>query len=58
MSKQEQLAEYVTQDIISYIIDEEKLDLLSAMRKFYSSQTYEKLMDFETGLYWESSGYV
>ena len=29
-----------------------------AMQRFYLSQTFEKLQNFETGLYKESSSYV
>ncbi len=58
MSKQEQLMEYITQDIVTFIMEDEKLDMSAAMHKFYASNTYDKLMDAETGLYLESSAYV
>lgn len=58
MSKQEQLAEYITQDIIGYIMEAENVDLATAMHRFYTSATYEKLTDFDTVLYRESSAYV
>lgn len=58
MSKQEQLAEYITQDIVSYIMEDNGIDMITAMHRFFSSLTYEKLMDPETGLYRESSAYV
>lgn len=34
------------------------MDFTEAMRLFYLSETYEKLLDGETGLYLESSPYV
>ena len=58
MSKQEQLAEYITQDIVRFIMEDEGIDMISAMHRFYSSLTYEKLMDPETCLYRDSSAYV
>lgn len=32
--------------------------LVEAMREFYASETYLKLVDEETGLYYESAAYV
>lgn len=58
MSKQEQLAEYITQDVVSYIMEDDGVDMITAMHRFFTSMTYEKLMDQETGLYRESSAYV
>jgi hypothetical protein len=34
------------------------LDIAEAMRQFYTSETYEKLLDEDTGLYLESSAYI
>lgn len=58
MSKQEQLAEFITQDIVAFIMEDDNIDMITAMHRFYSSVTYEKLMEPETGLYRESSSYV
>ncbi|MDO5436203.1 MAG: hypothetical protein Q4G19_07520 [Clostridia bacterium] len=58
MSKQEQLMEYTTQDIVSYIMEDNGVDMITAMHLFFSSLTYEKLLDPECGLYRESSAYV
>lgn len=58
MTKQEQLAEYSIQDIIEYIVNDEGIEYDCAMQKFFSSATFDKLMDMETGLYRESSAYV
>ena len=58
MGKQEQLAEYITQDVISYIMEDEGVDMITAMHRFFTSITYEKLTDQTTGLYRESSAYV
>jgi hypothetical protein len=58
MSKQEQLIEYITGDIVSFIIEDSKISLNEAMQRLYNSQTFLKLNDLETGLYLESPLYV
>ncbi|MCM1385771.1 MAG: hypothetical protein NC231_00475 [Bacillus sp. (in: Bacteria)] len=58
MTKQEQLIEYSIQDIIEYIVKDFGIEYDNAMQIFYDSQTFDKLMDAETGLYLESSAYV
>lgn len=58
MSKQEQLIEYITSDIISYIMEESKIPMVESMTSFYNSETFTKLNDLETGLYLESPLYV
>lgn len=58
MTKKDQLIEYSIQDIIEYIVNDQHIEYDEAMRIFYSSQTFDKLSDVETGLYLESSAYV
>lgn len=58
MSKQEQLIEFNIQDIISYIVEDTNVEFDEAMNQFYSSETFERLQDIETGLYLESSSYI
>ena len=58
MSKQEMLVEYITQDIIEILTERMTVDFDEAMKIFYSSVTFEKLSDIETGLYLESSAYI
>lgn len=58
MTKQEQLIEYNIQDIIEYVVQDFRIEYDQAMKIFYNSQTFDKLMDIETGLYLESSAYV
>ena len=58
MSKPESLAEAVTQDIIRFIMEDNEIELDAAMDLFYNSVTFEKLHDYETGLYLEGSAYV
>ena len=58
MNKQEQLMEYITQDVISMIIEDNYINADEAMRMFYNSELYEKIMNPETGLYLEGSAYI
>ena len=58
MSKQEQLIEYIVQDIIDMFSSDQNIEYDEAMNKFYNSKVFEKLQDKETGLYMESSEYV
>ena len=58
MSRQEQLIEYITDDIVSFIMEDFKVPVLEAMQRLYTSETCSKLNNVETGLYLESSAYV
>jgi hypothetical protein len=58
MGKQEQLIEYIIQDIVDMFSSDQDIEYDEAMNKFYNSKVFEKLQDKETGLYMESSGYV
>jgi len=58
MTVQEQLIEYNLQDIIEYIVVDENIDYDEAMKLFFSSETFEKLMDIQTALYRESSAFI
>lgn len=57
MSIQEQLIEYIIQDIVDMFASDQNIEYDEAMNKFYNSEVFEKLQDQETGLYMESSGY-
>lgn len=58
MGKQEQLIEYIIQDIVDMFSSDQEIEYDEAMNKFYNSKVFEKLQDKETGLYMESSRYV
>ena len=58
MSKAELLIEYITQDIVSRLMEEENLSMEEALNQFYTSQTFSKLIDQETGLYLDASASV
>ena len=58
MGKQEQLIEYIVQDIVDMLSSDQDIEYDEAMNKFYNSKVFEKLQDKGTGLYMESSEYV
>lgn len=58
MSKQDQLIEYIIQDIVDMLATDQNIEYDEAMNKFYNSEVFEKLQDKETGLYSESSEYI
>ncbi len=58
MSKQDQIIEYIVQDIVDMLATDQNIEYDEAMNKFYNSEVFEKLQDKETGLYLESSEYV
>ena len=58
MCKQEQLIEYMIQDIVDMFATDQNIEYDEAMTKFYNSKVFEKLQDIETGLYLESPEYV
>jgi hypothetical protein len=57
LKKLKSLIEGVTQDLVIFLVEDEKLDIEAAMDKVYNSTLFDKLCDSETGLYRESSGY-
>lgn len=58
MSKQDELIEYIVQDIVDMLATDQNIEYDEAMNKFYNSEVFEKLQDKETGLYLESSEYI
>ena len=51
MSKAEMLMEYTTQDIVAWSMDDDGIGIDEALHRFYTSTTFAKLTDVETGLY-------
>ena len=58
MSKQDQLIEYIVQDIVDMLATDQNIEYDEAMNKFYNSEVFEKLQDKEIDLYLESSEYI
>ena len=58
MTKQQQMIEYMIQDLVEIIVEVQKVEYDIAMFVLYSSAIYDKISDIETGLYRESPAYV
>ena len=58
MSKEQQMIEYMVQDLVEMLTEAQGVEFDLAMHTVYGSETYEKLIDIETGLYRESPAYV
>lgn len=61
MIKQEQiqfLIEEMTREIIIYLMQDFGYDMDKAFEIFYNSETFERLNNIQSGLYYQSSGYV
>jgi hypothetical protein len=55
---QEWLKVFAIQGVVLRIMEENNLEMLQAMDKFYNSESFDKLQDTETGLYSQSSAYI
>lgn len=58
MKKEQQMIEYMVQDLVEMLSEEQGMEYDTAMYTLYNSQVYDKLIDTETGLYKESPPYV
>lgn len=51
------LIDSLVEDMAKYLMEEKSLSLIDALDTIYNSQTYEKITDLSTGLYFHSSDY-
>ena len=58
MSKEKQMMEYMIQDLVEIITEDQQVEYDNAMSILYNSLIFDKIMDAETGLYRESPAYV
>ena len=58
MKKEQQMMEYMVQDLVEILSETQGIEYDIAMKTIYDSELYEKLLDPETGLYRESPPYV
>ena len=56
--QQQEMIEYMIQEVIRYLIEDNGISMEQAMEKFYMSEVFSKLNDIETGLYLEGSAYI
>lgn len=52
------MKEEIVKDLISRLMEERGLTMQEAFDKVYNSRLFEKLNNPQTGLYFQSSGYV
>jgi 3-hydroxyacyl-CoA dehydrogenase len=52
------MMDLITSDVVAAIIEDTGASAQEAMKTFYNSGVFERLMDAETGLYSQSGGYV
>ena len=52
------LIEDLSSEIIQILMEEWKYDMTQAMDVYYNSDTFERLSNPATGLYYQSAGYV
>ena len=52
------MKEEIVKDLIARLMDERGLSMQEAFDTVYNSRWFEKLSDPQTGLYFQSSGYV
>ena len=55
--EQKYLIDSMIDDVASYLIEDTGASVLEALDIVYHSQFYDKLMDLETGLYYQSPAY-
>lgn len=54
----ESMQEDMTADMLSILMEDRKMSMQEAMLLLYNSDTYARLQDAESGLYYQSPGYV
>ena len=58
MTKVKMIMEYMIEDLVEIVVEDQHLEFDEAMKLLYNFQIFEKIMDPETGLYFESPAYV
>lgn len=51
------LIDLLVENLTRYLMEDKGMTLIEALSTVYNSQTYEKITDISTGLYYQSSGY-
>ncbi len=58
MSKEQFMIEELVKDLVLKLMEERKTTMHEALGLVYNSDTYEKILDLETGLFSQSTVYV
>jgi hypothetical protein len=54
----EYMKEALVTEVVIMLIEKRGMDMKSALECFYNSNTYEKLSNPESGLFFQSPGYI
>lgn len=54
----ESMQEDMTTDLLAILIEDRNMPMQEAMLLLYNSDTYARLQDADSGLYYQSPGYV
>lgn len=58
MSRESFMIEELVKDLVLKLMEEQKMSMSEALDAVYNSDTYEKVLDLETGLFYQSTEYV
>lgn len=58
MSDIDYMIECISKDLVLFLIEDFDVDMQTALRMLYTSDTFAKLQDIKSGLYFQSSRYV
>ena len=58
MSREQFMIEELVKDLVLKLMEERKVSMTEALGLVYNSDTYEKILDLETGLFSQSTPYV
>lgn len=54
----ESMQEDMTVDLLQMLVEDKEMTMQDAMALLYNSDTYSRLMNSASGLYYQSAGYV
>lgn len=58
MSRESFMIEELVKGLVLKLMEEQKMSMSDALDAVYNSDTYEKVLDLETGLFSQSTAYV
>lgn len=58
MTKETFMIEEISKEIVLLLMEEHGMDMSEALRTLYTSDTYSRLINLDTGLYTQSTAYA
>ena len=58
MTKEQFMIEEISKEIVLLLMEEHQMDMREALKALYTSDTYSRLINLDTGLYAQSTAYV